>query len=151
MIGVSTVTRTPISCFGGKGSIQLSYGNMRPKFLTNTICWSSARKRRALAALAVECLKQRRQQIVEVGARRTDEGYRQLDIVSKRRRYLRLAAGIPKCTAILLQHGLMDATMRSAVDEETQQRRRLVGIVFGDDAHGLPSCGARSGDRTPSS
>src|SRR5215831_3918764 len=31
-------------------------------------------KRRALAALAVECLKQRRQQIVEVGARRTDEG-----------------------------------------------------------------------------
>jgi hypothetical protein len=47
-------------------------------------------KRRPLAALAVERLEQRREQIVEVGAGRTDEGRRQLDIVSKRRRYLRL-------------------------------------------------------------
>src|SRR5215467_12043410 len=109
-------------------------------------------KRRALAALAVECLKQRRQQIVEVGAaRRTDDGRRQLDIVYKRRRYLCLAAGIPKCTAILLQHGLMAAAMRSAVDEETQQRRRLVGSYSAMTRMVSPSCGARSGDRTPSS
>jgi hypothetical protein len=60
-------------------------------------------KHRRLAALAVERLEQRREQIVEVGAGRTDEGCRQLDIVSKRRRYLRVAAGIPKCTAIFLQ------------------------------------------------
>src|SRR5262245_25543119 len=106
-------------------------------------------KRRAPAALAVEYLKQRRQQIVEVGARRTDDGRRQLDIVYKRRRYLRLAAGIPKCTAILLQHGLMAAAMRSAVDEETQQRRRLVGIVFGDDAHGLPLVWCALGGSNP--
>jgi hypothetical protein len=45
---------------------------------------------------------------------------RQLDILSDRRRYRRLAAVIPERAAILLQHRLVDAPMRRAVDVEAK-------------------------------